>query len=53
VLAKFVTVCDNEVSKLNFTILAEYCTDFKAVVTFRFDVLLYNERFVFDLDDLI
>ncbi len=52
-LAELVTICHYEVSILNFAILAENRSDFKTVVTFRLDILLYNERFVFYLDDLI
>jgi hypothetical protein len=53
VLAELVPICHYKVSILNFAVLAENGPDLKTVVTFRFDVLLDDERFVFDLDHLI
>jgi hypothetical protein len=53
VLTELIPISHYEVRILDFAILAENCPDFKTVVTFWFDVLLYNERFVFYLDHLV
>jgi hypothetical protein len=53
VLAELVPISHYKVRILDFAILAENCPNFKTVVSFRFDILLYDKRFVFYLDHLV